>query len=318
MPRYLLLSDFQTFELYDLEEGTESLRFSLSQLPDRVQAFGFIIGVQKRTFRDQDPVNIDASELMGKLHDVLAESGYTGHDVERFLVRLLFCMFADDTGIFEPRDIFHSLLSDRTHEDGSDVGQLLGNLFEVLNTPIGERQKNLDQDLAQFPYVNGDLFKERLRVPAFDTAMRVLLIYVCGFSWDKVSPAIFGALFQSVMTPELRRAQGGHYTTEKNILKVIQPLFLDDLRAEFERLRERRDSGRRKALEAFHEKLAGLRFLDPACGCGNFFVIAYRELRTLETALLEELFAGQVRSGQIKIASVFSRINVESVLWHRD
>ncbi|BAU94040.1 methylase (plasmid) [Methylorubrum populi] len=288
LPRYILLSDFQTFELHDLDEGTE-LRFTLAELPQHVQAFGFILGVQKRTFRDQAKVNIEASELMGKLHDALKASGYTGHDLERFLVRLLFCLFADDTGIFEERDIFEALIRDRTREDGSDVGPWLANLFEVLNTPLERRQAKLDADLKQFPYVNGDLFAERLPIPAFDAEMRTRLLDACAFSWDAISPAIFGSLFQSVMNAKERRAAGAHYTTERNILKVIEPLFLDELRAEFERLRARRDTGRANALRAFQDKLAGLRFLDPACGCGNFLIIAYRELRALETEVLKEL-----------------------------
>jgi len=288
LPRYVLVSDFQTFELYDLEDNT-AVRFSLHQLPDHVEDFSFILGVQKRTFRDQDPVNIEASEMMGKLHDALKDSGYEGHNLERFLVRLVFCLFADDTGIFYPRDIFSTLITQRTNPDGSDTGLWLSQLSEVLNTPIEQRQHNLDEDLAQFPYVNGDLFQERLPFPSFDAAMRSLLIDALDFSWDAISPAIFGSLFQSVMDKIARRSQGAHYTTEKNILKVIEPLFLDELRAEFKRLAERRDSGRRKAIEAFHNKLSTLRFFDPACGCGNFLIISYRELRLLEIDLLNAL-----------------------------
>ena len=227
--------------------------------------------------------------MMGKLHDALKASGYAGHNLERFLVRLVFCLFADDTGIFEPRDIFSTLIAERTNQDGSDTGLWISQLFEVLNTRLNERQQNLDEDLAQFPYVDGDLFEERLPFPSFDASMRRLLIDVCDFSWDAISPAIFGSLFQSVMNPKESRSQGAHYTTEKNILKVIEPLFLDDLRAEFKRLAERRDSGRHKALEAFHERLSKLRFFDPACGCGNFLIISYRELRLLEIDLLKAL-----------------------------
>jgi hypothetical protein len=288
LPRYVLVSDFQTFELYDLEDNT-AIHFTLPQLPQHVEAFGFILGVQKRTFRDQDPVNIEASEMMGKLHDALKAAGYTGHNLERFLVRLVFCLFADDTGIFEPRDIFFTLITQRTNPDGSDTGLWISQLFEVLNTPVNQRQHNLDEDLAQFPYVNGDLFAERLPFPAFNAPMRSLLIEALDFSWDAISPAIFGSLFQSVMNPHERRAQGAHYTTERNILKVIEPLFLDDLRAEFKRLAARRDSGRRKALETFHQKLSALRFFDPACGCGNFLIISYRELRLLEIDILKAL-----------------------------
>ena len=307
LPRYILVSDFQSFELSDLEDGT-TVRFALHQLPEHVEDFGFILGVQKRTFRDQDPVNIAASEMMGNLHDALKDSGYVGHDLERFLVRLVFCLFADDTGIFEPRDIFSALIAQRTNPDGSDTGMWINLLFEVLNTPAQKRQQNLDEDLAQFPYVNGDLFQERLPIPSFNAAMRSLLIDALDFSWDAISPAIFGSLFQSVMNPKERRAQGAHYTTERNILKVIEPLFLDELRDELKRLTERRDSGRRKALEAFHEKLSALRFFDPACGCGNFLIISYRELRLLEIDILKALR----KDTQLKLnVAVLCRIDVD-------
>ena len=288
LPRYLLLSDFQTFELYDLDED-ESATFALADLPEHVEKFGFILGVQRRSFRDQDPVNIEASERVGQLHDALAESGYTGHDLEQFLVRIVFCFFADDTGIFEPRDIFLDLLENRTQEDGSDLGGWLAQLFQVLNTPIDRRPTTLDEDLARFPYVNGDLFREQLLIPSFNPEMRQRLIDACHFNWSDISPAIFGSLFQSVMDKDERRAQGAHYTTEKNILKVIEPLFLDALRAEFQRLRERRDNRRLPALIAFQQKLGRLRFFDPACGCGNFLIIAYRELRELEIEVLKEM-----------------------------
>ena len=288
LPRYLLLSDFQTFELYDLDED-ENVAFTLADLPQHVEKFSFILGVQKRSFKDQDPVNIEASERVGQLHDALDESGYTGHDLEQFLVRIVFCFFADDTGIFEPRDIFLDLLENRTREDGSDLGPFLTQLFQVLNTPVGQRSRNLDEDLDRFPYVNGDLFREQLLIPSFNSEMRQRLIDAGHFNWSEISPAIFGSLFQSVMDKDERRAQGAHYTTEKNILKVIEPLFLDELRAEFQRLRARRDNRRLPALIAFQHKLGRLRFFDPACGCGNFLIIAYRELRALEIEVLKEI-----------------------------
>lgn len=312
LPRYILVSDFQHFELYDLDEGTPPVKFHLRDLSRHIEAFTFILGVQKRTFRDQDPVNIQAAEMMGRLHDALKASGYVGHNLERLLVRLLFCLFADDTGIFEPRDLFIELIQNRTRNDGSDVGLWLTQLFEVLNTDTPDRQRTLDEDLQRFPYVNGDLFAERLPVPAFDTVMRTLLLEACEFNWDAISPAIFGSLFQSVMKPDERRRSGAHYTTEKNILKVIQPLFLDELNAEFEHLRGRRDSGRQAALQRFHDKLSTLKFFDPACGCGNFLVIAYRELRDLEIRLLKEIFAEQLATGQRTIdVRKLSQINVD-------
>ena len=310
-PCYILVSDFQTFKLRDLDERKQTT-FTLADLPAHIEKFGFILGVQRRPFRDQDPVNIEAAESMGRLHDALKASGYHGHDLEMFLVRMVFCLFADDTGIFEPRDIFLDLLETRTQEDGSDLGAWLSQLFQVLDTPVDRRQATLDEDLAQFPYVNGTLFDGPLRIPSFDAAMRAALIDACRFDWAAISPAIFGALFQSVMEPAERRAQGAHYTTEKNILKVIEPLFLDDLRVEFHRLRERKDSHRRAELKAFHERLGKMKFFDPACGCGNFLIIAYRELRDLEIELLRELHRG--RSGEVQQVldtAVLSRVTVD-------
>ena len=287
-PRYQLLCDFQTFELLDRDER-EEVFFALADLPKHVEKFGFILGVQKRTFRDQDPVNIEASERVGQLHDALAASGYTGHDLEQFLVRIVFCLFADDTGIFEPRDIFFDFLENRTQKDGSDLGGYLAQLFQVLNTPEDRRPTTLDEDLNRFPYINGDLFRDPLLIPSFNSEMRQRLIDACTFDWSSISPAIFGSLFQSVMDKDERRAQGAHYTTEKNILKVIEPLFLDALRDEFHHLKSRRDSRRIPEMIAFQQRLGELRFLDPACGCGNFLIIAYRELRALEIEVLKEI-----------------------------
>ena len=306
-PRYILVSDFQTFELNDLDER-EAVAFPLKDLHAHVEAFGFILGVQRRTFRDQDPANIKAAELVGRLHDALDAAGYRGHDLERFLVRIVFCLFADDTGIFEPRDIFLNFIEDRTGEDGADLGPWLSQLFQVLDTPEGERVATLDEDLVQFPYVNGNLFDGPLRIPSFDAAMRGALLDAGRFNWSNISPAIFGALFQSVMAPDERRAQGAHYTTEKNILKVIEPLFLDDLKAEFDRLKKRKGRSRRSELRAFHKRLGEMTFFDPACGCGNFLIIAYRELRELEIEVLIELTQ---RRRQLKaFAEVLSVVDV--------
>ena len=305
-PRFQLLCDFQSFQLLDRDTREETI-FELADLPKHVEKFGFIMGMEKRSFKDQDPVNIEAAELVGHLHDALEAGGYSGHKLEVFLTRLVFCLFADDTGIFEPRDIFLDFLETRTSVDGSDMGPLLTQLFEVLDTPEDQRQVNLDEDLARFPYVNGSLFSDAIRTPAFNSAMRERLIEAAQFNWSGISPAIFGSLFQSVMNKEERRRAGAHYTTEKNIMKVIGPLFLDDLRAEFEAIRARK-TGRKKLFQAFHDKLAKLTFMDPACGCGNFLIITYRELRLLEIDLLRELNP----KGQLSLnALILSRIDVD-------
>ena len=296
-PRYILVSDFQHFALSDLDEQ-ETVSFDLGDLPAHVEAFGFIMGVQRKTFRDQDPVNVAAAELVGKLHDALDSVGYRGQDLERFLVRTVFCLFADDTGIFDTRDVFSDFVETRTSEDGADLGALMTELFQVLDTPEGARIATRDEDLLRFPFVNGRLFEGSLRIPAFDAAMRGLVLEACNFDWSDISPAIFGALFQSVMDPDERRAQGAHYTTERNILKVIEPLFMDDLRAEFARLKGRRDSRRVHELRRFQRGLGALRFFDPACGCGNFLIIAYRELRLLEIDVMREIRASTGAGGQ--------------------
>ena len=299
-PRFVLVSDFQTFELHDLDERAV-VDFALADLPEHVESFGFILGVQRRTFRDQDPANIEAAELVGRLYDSLADAGHGGHDLERFLVRVVFCMFADDTGVFEPRDIFLDFIETQTREDGADLGLWLAQLFEVLDTPEDQRPATLDEDLTRFPYVNGDLFKGHLRMFSFDGVMRGALLDACRFDWSKLSPAIFGALFQSVMDPTERRAQGAHYTTEKNILKVIEPLFMDDLRAEFELVRARRGRNRLTALSKFQAELGGMTFFDPACGCGNFLIIAYRELRMLEIEVIREIREETAATTQVVI-----------------
>lgn len=258
LPKYILVSDFERFRLFDLDENTQH-EFSISEFYKHVKLFGFIAGYIKRSFKEEDPVNIRAAELMGRLHDQLKQYGYEGHALEVYLVRLLFALFADDTGIFE-KDILKELI-DTARADGSDLGATLALLFQVLNTPAEKRQKNLDERLAQFPYVNGKLFEEVLPIAAFDSRMRALLLACCGLDWGKISPAIFGSLFQSVMNPQERRNLGAHYTSEKNILKLIRPLFLDELWQEFEKVK-----GNRRQLEAFHTRIASLKFLDPACG----------------------------------------------------
>ena len=309
-PRYILVSDFQNFELHDLDTR-EQTDFTLKDLPAHIENFGFILGVERKTFRDQDPANIKAAELVGHLHDALKEAGYQGHDLERFLVRIVFCLFADDTGIFEPRDIFLDFIETRTREDGSDLGPMLTQLFQVLDTPDSSRTVTLDEDLANFPYVNGDLFREPLRIPSFNKTMRKRLLEACYFDWSNISPAIFGALFQSVMEPAERRTQGAHYTTEKNILKVIQPLFLDDLRDEFKQLRQLK-RGRESRLQSFQEKLSQLTFFDPACGCGNFLIIAYRELRQLEIEVIRELRTGGNELWPAELdATILCQVNVD-------
>jgi hypothetical protein len=297
LPKYILISDFENFRLYDLEED-KTVDFKLNDLVNNVQHFGYILGYQKKVYKEQDPANIKAAELMGKLHDRLEEIGYTGHPLEVYLVRILFLLFAEDTTIFNKQQ-FQEYLEQRTALDGSDLASKLQELFQVLNTPKENRFKNLDEQLADFPYVNGKLFEENLPTASFDTKMRQALLDCCYIDWSKISPAIFGSMFQSVMNPKERRNLGAHYTSETNILKLIKPLFLDDLWKEFESIKDNKNK-----LPEFHKKLSTLKFLDPACGCGNFLVITYRELRLLEIEILRALN----KSGQ-------RVIDVRDIIW---
>jgi hypothetical protein len=291
LPRYVVVSDFARIRLTDLDTDA-TCEFALADLHKEVRRFGFIAGYQSQAFTAQNPVDIEAAERLGHLHDLLKESGYEGHPLEVLLVRLLFCLFADDTGIFERR-AFQDWIIQRTAEDGSDLGPQLAHLFQVLNTEQGRRQRSLDEQLAAFAYVNGNLFNDVLPVASFASAMRASLLECCGLDWSLISPAVFGSLFQSIMDKQARRNLGAHYTSEGNILKLVRPLSLDDLRAEFERVK-----GNRKQLAAFHENLGNLRFLDPACGCGNFLVIAYRELRLLELDVLRVLYKKAALQGK--------------------
>ena len=279
LPKYVIVSDFARIRLYDLEEN-EQHEFELKDLHKNVRLFGFIAGYQTHKIQAQDPVNIRAAEQMGKLHDRMKDSGYTGHPLEVYLVRLLFCLFAEDTGIFEKQQ-FKEYLEERTGEDGADLAYHLSTLFQVLNTPREKRLKNLDEQLAAFPYVNGKLFEELLPTAGFDSPMRQELLDCCSLDWSRISPAIFGSLFQSIMDKQARRNLGAHYTSEENILKLIKPLFLDALWEEFEKIKHNKNR-----LFEFHKRLRRLNFFDPACGCGNFLVIAYRELRLLELEIL--------------------------------
>lgn len=297
LPKYVLVCDFQIFRLYDTEEQ-KTLEFSIDELVLNVQSFGYLLGYQKKTYKEQDPANIKAAELMGKLHDRLEDIGYTGHPLEVYLVRILFLLFAEDTTIFNKQQ-FQDFIEQRTSEDGSDLASKLQELFQVLNTAKANRFKNLDEQLADFPYVNGKLFEEILPSASFDTKMRQALLDCCYIDWSQISPAIFGSMFQSVMNPKERRNLGAHYTSETNILKLIKPLFLDELWEEFERIKDNKNK-----LPEFHKKLSTLKFLDPACGCGNFLVITYRELRILELAVIRQQYKGSQ-----------TVLGVENIIW---
>lgn len=308
-PKYLMVSDFETIRLYD-HENDRRVDFKTADLHKHIRKFeGLINRRAVLEISEEDlELNVKAAYQMAKIHDRLKDLGYTGHELEVYLVRMVFCLFAEDTGIFNENS-FRNYINN-SKEDGSDLARKIQELFEYLDTSPEERKKrsNLFSDDLQDPrnnfvYVNGSLFREILRSARFDTKMRLILLECTSFNWGDISPAIFGAMFQGVMNPEERRELGAHYTSEKNILKLIRPLFLDELWDEFEKSRVNV-----KTLNAFHEKLSSLKFLDPACGCGNFLIITYRELRKLEFEVLKVLYPNQ--SQMVLDISDYCRVNV--------
>jgi hypothetical protein len=294
-PRYIITSDFARIRIYDLQAGGGYHQCKLSELPKKADWFMFLVEGELIDFTEESEADRSAAYTISKLHESLLRANFKGRDLEVFLTRLLFSLFADDTGIFGENGIFRRLM-ESTRADGSDVGRVLAELFQILNTPEEERQRILDESLAQFAYINGKLFAESARIPSFDSALREQLIACAKLDWSGISPAIFGAMFQGVLeehNPDgadssnrkaSRRELGAHYTSERNILRVINPLCMDDLRAELTKVKKNK-----KLLEAFYDKLPTLTFFDPACGCGNFLVIGFRELRQLEMDTIEAM-----------------------------
>ena len=289
-PRLLIISDFRHVRIVDLDsematDGSGDVgrtEFRLAQLPDHVDDLKFLAGygmVQVGS-REQEEASIRAARVMADLYEALDGSGYSDHEASIFLIRTLFCLYGDDAGLWE-RDLFTEFLETRTREDGSDLGAQLALLYQTLKTPMECRQSTLDELTARFPYVNGGIFEEQLNIPSFSSAMRDELMRACAFDWSGISPAIFGSLFQAVKSPKARRELGEHYTSETNILKTLGPLFLDELRQKF--ADHAHDA---KKLTDLRQELGELRIMDPACGCGNFLVVAYRELRSLDTEIL--------------------------------
>ncbi|MDX2132687.1 MAG: DNA methyltransferase [Planctomycetota bacterium] len=312
LPQFIVVSDFQTIVVYDLDSKDSSVpvaSFKTANLHDNIKHLGFLSGYTTKPVDPEDPINIEAVEVLGKLHDALEKGGYSGHQLERFLVRVLFCLFADDTAIFENEE-FKALVKG-SREDGSDLGPLLARFFKVLDQEKGDRPAKLPEELRELPYVNGELFREDLGFAEFDAAMRAALLECCEFNWSRISPAVFGSLFQSIMAGESgarkRRQIGAHYTSERDIMKLVRSLFLDDLKAELAACGKDK-----KKLQAFQDKLASLRFLDPACGCGNFLVVTYRELRLLELEALMLLSGGKVDSARLLLDSLL-KVDVDQM-----
>nr|WP_306428354.1 DNA methyltransferase [Brevibacterium sp. 68QC2CO] len=286
-PRWIITSDFKQFRVLDLLADADAAQreFTLEQLPENIEYLAFLAGYQTHSFgdREQEAASIKAAKLMAELYEALEGSGYDDHEASIFLVRTLFCLYADDSGVWE-RDSYFEYIETRTSEDGSDLGGQLTMLYQALNKEPERRQKNLDDLVMRFPYVNGGVFAEPLSIPAFDSTMREKLLEACAFNWSAISPAIFGSLFQAVKDKKARRELGEHYTTETNILKTINPLFMDELREKFAA-----GAHDKKKLKTLRRELGRLRVMDPACGCGNFLVVAYRELRQLDLDIVKRL-----------------------------
>lgn len=313
-PDFVITSDFRTFRLLDLAAETpeaELLQFSLEALPAHVEDLMFLAGYRRTKFgsTEQEAASVKAAQLMAQLYEHLEATGYDDHQASIFLIRTLFCLYADDSGLWE-RDLFSRYIEERTSEDGSDLGSQLATLYQALNKPEDKRYGRDDDLIQAFPYVNGSVFGEAVEIPYFDRASRELLLQAAYFNWSSISPAIFGSMFQAVKDKKARRALGEHYTTETNILKLIRPLFLDELEDEFTKAH-----GKKRELEKLLERLGALSFLDPACGCGNFLIIAYRELRALELRIHERLQKLDPTRAQLSLDAE-SRVHVHLSQFH--
>ena len=294
--RYIIVSNFETFRIYDLDkEGFESTydEILLSDLDKEYQRFGFIIDDNKKLIEREVELSNKAAALVGKLYDAIKkqcdepETPKTLEMLNVLCVRLVFCLYAEDAGVFDTHEMFGDYISRFNVED---VNTKLEELFEVLDTKPENRYRYLDKDLAALPYVNGGLFTKRFNnIPTFNDEIMDLLVNEASrrFNWSGISPTIFGAMFESTLNPETRRKGGMHYTSIENIHKVIDPLFLDDLNNEFKAmLKYKNDKTRKEKLEEFRNKLASLTFFDPACGSGNFLTETYISLRRLENDAL--------------------------------
>ncbi len=297
-PRYIVVCNFATFQIYDCEKQQVQY-IQLKELSQEYHRLGFLIDASKELRQRETQVSLQAGELVGKLYDALhkqyldADKPETLHSLNVLCVRLVFCLYAEDAGIFGARNMFHEYLKARS----GDARNALINLFHVLDTPLELRDPYMDDDLAAFPYVNGGLFSdESIVIPRLTDEIIELILQDASacFDWSKISPTIFGALFESTLNPESRRSGGMHYTSLENIHKVIDPLFLDELKAELDDIRAVRAVKRRTdKLKDYHNKLAKLVFLDPACGSGNFLTETYLSLRRLENKVISLLNQGQ-------------------------
>ena len=301
-PRWIVTCNFSEFLVYDMEHpNSEPEQILLENLGKEYYRLSFLVDTKSEHLSKEMEVSMQAGEIVGRIYEALLKQ-YDDNSPEalRWLnilcVRIVFCLYAEDAGVFM-HDQFHDYLS---HYEAEDIRNALIRLFEVLNTPISERSKYLKDDLKAFPYTNGGLFEEQIEIPQFTEELKQTLLRNASrdFDWSEISPTIFGAVFESTLNPVTRRIGGMHYTSIENIHKVIDPLFLNDLRRELDEiLEEKVERQRRKKLDAFQDKLASLTFLDPACGSGNFLTETYLSLRRLENEVIRERYHGQAFLG---------------------
>ena len=294
MPRYIVTCNFQEFRIYDQNKpGQDPEIIQLDALQDASYRMEFLVKKEHASLSEEMKISMQAGEIVGKLYDAFykqyrdPENEKSQKSLNALCVRLVFCLYAEDSGLFGKHALFHDYLASYQTKH---MRNALINLFRVLDQPEDERDPYLDEDLAAFPYVNGGLFSdEDIEIPPFTDEIRDLLLQHASenFDWSSISPTIFGAVFESTLNPETRRSGGMHYTSIENIHKVIDPLFLDDLRAELAEIEDVSVIRTRKnRLEKFQDKLASLTFLDPACGSGNFLTETYLSLRRLENEVL--------------------------------
>lgn len=281
-PKTIIVCDFLNFRLIDVALN-RTHDFPLSKLPENIHRFEAIIsGNRTRISEEEITVDQEAAKLMANLYLELEDHGFEGHETSIFLIRILFLLFGDDTGMWQKNTFLKLVMG--TKEDGKDVGSKLDGLFNVLNTPEDERPRQLGNEFKLFPYVNGGIFAEKISVIDFSKKMRAALVDVANYDWTSINPTIFGSLFQLIKTKEERHELGEHYTSEENINKIVYPLFLDELQ---DRLAAAWDS--KKELKKLRQELAKIKVFDPACGCGNFLVVSYRHLRQIELELIVRL-----------------------------
>ena len=286
-PRFIIVTDYETLLAYDTKTE-DTLDTELLNITNHYDFFLPLAGMEKATFADENPADVKASLKMAKLYDELQKNNEfkTKEDIHAlnvFLTRLLFCYFAEDTNIFADNAVTSSI-SSHTQIDGSDVNSYLARLFKIFNTPENKRETNTPTYLNAFPYVNGGLFRDEYNIPKFTTRSRQLLLEVGQLQWSQITPDIFGSMIQAVVTPEHRGGMGMHYTSVPNIMKVIEPLFLDELYSEFEKSYESKTK-----LQNLLNRLSRIKIFDPACGSGNFLIIAYKKLRELEMSILQRI-----------------------------